>query len=64
MGGAKYFGAGKMFDFRRIELFSLGYHLSRHKMTKCSRNVGALYKDSKYLEHLTALFPLNSQQVF
>jgi len=33
-------------------------------MTKCSKNVGALYKDSKHLEHPTARFPLNNRQVF
>jgi len=29
-----------MFDFRRITLFCLGYRLSKHKMTICSKNLG------------------------
>jgi len=32
------FGGSKMFDFRRITLFCLGYRLSKHKI--CSRNYG------------------------
>jgi len=28
-----------MFDFRRITLFCLGYRLSNHEMTMCSKNV-------------------------
>jgi len=34
-------GGVKMFDFRRITLFCLGYCFSRHKMTICSKNWGA-----------------------
>ena len=29
-----------MFDFRRTTLFCLGYRLSRHKMTICSKDLG------------------------
>jgi len=29
-----------MFDFRRITLFCLGKHLSKHKMTIFSKNLG------------------------
>jgi len=39
LGGAKRVGGGKMFDFRRITLFCLGYRLSNHKMTICSENL-------------------------
>jgi len=34
------FGGSKMFYFRRITLFSLGYRLSMHKMTICFKNFG------------------------
>jgi len=34
--GVKHSG-GEMFDFGRITLFFLGYHLSKHKMTTCSK---------------------------
>jgi len=40
LGGAKEFGGGKMFDFRRITLFCLEKRLSKHKMTIFSKNVG------------------------
>jgi len=29
-----------MFDFRRITLFCLGYHLSKHKITVHAKNFG------------------------
>jgi len=29
-----------MFDFRQITLFVLGYRLSKHKMTICSKHFG------------------------
>ena len=38
-GGAKFLG-GKMFDFRRITLFSLAKPLSTHKMTIFSKKLG------------------------
>ena len=39
-----------MFDFRRITLFCLGYRLSKHKMTICSKNLGGMAP----LAHLAA----------
>jgi len=38
--GDQKFGGVKIFDFRRITLFCLEYHLSKHKMTICSENFG------------------------
>jgi len=29
----------KMFDFRRITLFCLGYRFSKHKITMCAENL-------------------------
>jgi len=40
--GSKNFGGGKMFDFRRITLFSLEKCLSKHKMTIFSKNLGVM----------------------
>jgi len=37
---AENFGGAKMFDFRRIGLFCLGYRLSKHKITICSKHFG------------------------
>jgi len=36
--GPKNLGWAKVFDFRRITLFRLGYRLSKHKITICSEN--------------------------
>jgi len=30
---------GKTFDFRGVTVFCLGYHLSKHKMTRYSKNL-------------------------
>jgi len=32
MWGKKFGGGGKFFYFRRATVFSLGYHLSKHKI--------------------------------
>jgi len=37
----KIWGGGKMFDFRRIALFCLEKRISKHKMTKFSKYLGA-----------------------
>jgi len=37
--GAKKFVVAKMFDFRRIALFCLGYRLSKNKMTTYAKNL-------------------------
>jgi len=39
LGGQK-FGEDKMFDFRRITLFCLEKHLSKHTMSIFSKNLG------------------------
>jgi len=38
--GPKQFGEDKMFDFRRITRFCLGYRVSKHKMTAASKHTG------------------------
>ena len=38
----KIFGGGKLFDTRRITLFSLQKRLSKHKMTIFSKNLGGM----------------------
>jgi len=43
MWGGKNFGGAKMFDFKRITLFCLERHLSKHKMTICFNNLGAAW---------------------
>jgi len=40
--GGKNFGGSKMFDFRRATLFCVRYRLSKHKMTRYSKNLGAM----------------------
>ena len=34
------FGGAKLFDFRRVTVFCLGYCLSKHKTTKYAKNLG------------------------
>jgi len=41
LGGQKIWGRAKLFDFRRITLLSLGYRLSKHKMTTYAKIWGA-----------------------
>jgi len=39
-GDKKFFFWGKMFDFSRMTVFCFGYRLSKHKMTRYSKNLG------------------------
>jgi len=41
-----FWGGAKMFDFKRITLFCLGDHLSKHKMIVCSKHFGGVWPGS------------------
>jgi len=54
---------GKMFDFRRIALFCLGYSVSKHKMNAYAKNFGDSWPPWTPWLRLCCVVRVNDQKV-